>query len=136
MKTCPKCGEVKALSEFNKDAISKDGKQFWCKKCHSASWKIWYLKNAERKRDREAKRRAENPERARARFAKWCADNPEARVRATRLRAENLTDGYVADVMRIKVKDCPPELIELKRYQLEMHRMTKQLAKEIQNGTK
>jgi hypothetical protein len=33
MKKCGKCGEVKLLTEFNKDASKKDGLRGWCKMC-------------------------------------------------------------------------------------------------------
>jgi len=35
-KKCSKCGEVKRLDEFSKDARKKDGKQYQCKACNKA----------------------------------------------------------------------------------------------------
>ena len=35
-KTCPSCGETKAVSEFCKNKRRKDGLQVWCKTCERA----------------------------------------------------------------------------------------------------
>jgi hypothetical protein len=32
-KTCPRCGEVKMISEFHRDRAKIDGVQGWCKAC-------------------------------------------------------------------------------------------------------
>jgi len=32
-KRCPKCGETKNKSEFNKNKRNKSGLQDWCRKC-------------------------------------------------------------------------------------------------------
>ena len=62
-----------------------------------------------------AKYRAENKDKAKARVAKYCA---EAR--------ESLSDVYVAKVITerssLKAADVPPELITLKRIQLQITR--------------
>lgn len=54
------------------------------------------------------------------------ANLEKVRFQAT-VRSEDLRDDYVAKTMSMKVKDCPPDLLELKREQLRMHRLTKQL---------
>lgn len=36
MKNCTKCGEIKAVSEFSKDASKRDGLQSKCKACEAA----------------------------------------------------------------------------------------------------
>ncbi len=43
-KTCTKCGEEKALSEFGKNCKYKDELAYWCKSCT----KSWRLENKER----------------------------------------------------------------------------------------
>ena len=121
MKTCTKCGETKELSEFYADKSKKDEKRARCKKCDSPCQRNRRIENLEKFRAREAKMRAENPEKVLSTAAK---------------SRQNLTPSYIANVMHISVNACPPELLELKRHQLEMHRLTKQLTKEIQNGTK
>ena len=56
MKTCTKCGEIKALTEFYKRKASRDGLMPLCKTCEKARSKAYY----------EA-----NPEKAKARFRAW-----------------------------------------------------------------
>ena len=40
----------------------------------------------------------------------------------------DLADWYIANCLRMKVGACPPELIEAKRLQLKIYRMTKEAA--------
>lgn len=51
-----------------------------------------------------------------------------------RKKTESLADGYVAKKLRIPVAQAPKDLIELKRQQLQLKRLTDQLIKEIENG--
>jgi hypothetical protein len=47
-KTCSKCGTIKCLSKFNKDASKKDGLDSKCKECKRRSYKYtdkMYLRN-------------------------------------------------------------------------------------------
>jgi hypothetical protein len=63
-------------------------------------------------------------------------DKVKARAHAKKRYAsysEYLPDAQVANRLRMPVAECPPELIELKRQQLAIHRITKQLKKEIKN---
>jgi hypothetical protein len=46
---------------------------------------------------------------------------------------ENLSNSYVAYSLRMKVLEVPPELLELKREQLRLTRLTRELKKESQN---
>jgi len=32
-KKCTKCAEIKSLEDFHKNALTKDGYHYWCKKC-------------------------------------------------------------------------------------------------------
>lgn len=114
-KRCSKCGEVKALEEFRREARNKDGRCSSCKMCARAPEKKYYEENretvlAKRKRYYEENRetvlakqkryREENPERVRARRKRYykknretvlargkryCEDNPES-VRARQER--------------------------------------------------
>lgn len=61
-KTCTKCGEIKPLSEFYRQAECALGVRPTCKSCD---------------KERSAKRRAEKPEECRALVARWHAENPE-----------------------------------------------------------
>lgn len=48
MKTCRKCGEVKALGEFYKSKESQDGLYRHCKTCQNAMTKDWFKRNKQR----------------------------------------------------------------------------------------
>ena len=75
-KACTKCGEVKASSEFSRDARSKDGLQRKCRVCDAA----YYAANAEKVAAHQAAYRAANPEKLIARNAAYRAKNPEKRA--------------------------------------------------------
>ena len=150
-KKCSKCGEVKSLDGFYRDAGKPDGRRADCSVCSRASISKWRAENPEKHKACVKKWRAENPEKEKATKAKWCAENPEKnRASGAKWRAENpekvkaieaqrtagLASAYVAASCGLKVSQLTPELLELKRAQLQMHRLTKQLNKEIQNGTK
>lgn len=45
MKKCAKCGNIKALDEFNASDTSHDGRQSYCKKCKSAMHKQRHRQN-------------------------------------------------------------------------------------------
>ncbi len=48
MKNCNKCGIEKPLSEYYKNAITKDGHHGECKPCNNARAKKWYKDNPDR----------------------------------------------------------------------------------------
>jgi hypothetical protein len=48
MKTCPKCGKTKKISEWSKNKKRHDGLQSWCKECMYEKQKIWRNKNKEK----------------------------------------------------------------------------------------
>jgi hypothetical protein len=60
MKTCSKCGAVKALDQFSKLHKSKDGLQFRCKPCQNILTSEWYEANREKKIAADAARRFAN----------------------------------------------------------------------------
>jgi hypothetical protein len=68
-KKCPKCGQVKPLTEYNNHKNRPDGVQFNCRDCQGA-----YAKANPRKeyaRAWQEQRRTENRER----FSQWLEDN-------------------------------------------------------------
>ena len=58
MKTCPKCGQEKDVSEFTSCSKSKDGHYYCCKKCKS-------------------ERSKEDPEKSRERIKQFRENNPD-----------------------------------------------------------
>lgn len=45
MKKCARCGQVKPLDQFHRQAKSKDGRQSWCKQCSKAAYGAYYAAN-------------------------------------------------------------------------------------------
>lgn len=132
MKTCTGCGEAKELSEFSRNKTKPDGFKSECKKCEAA----YRAKHREKLNAKAAKWRADNRERERAWCKKWRDSRPDKQKEIGTKRTSNLTASYIATSLKMKVSNLTPELIELKREQLLMRRATKQLTKEIENGTK
>jgi hypothetical protein len=58
-KTCPKCGQMRPLSEFALDRSKASGRKSHCRDCDRAKSRAYYVANRERKLDKlEAQRRA------------------------------------------------------------------------------
>lgn len=83
-----------------------------------------------------AKAFASNPEKFRAACRAWHKNNPENAAKRSRKKVDGLSDGYVASAMRVKVSDATTELLALKREQLAIKRMTRELKKAITNQPK
>lgn len=89
-KTCTRCGQTKALEEFNRNRQEKNGRHAYCKACQREYNARYRAENRERQREYAARWRAENRERERERVARWHAENRERRREyAARWRAEN-----------------------------------------------
>lgn len=96
----------------------------------------------EHRRAQERSRYANSPDKYRAAKREWAAKNPdkvETSSRRTKLQQmTELRPAYVAVVLGISVKDLTPELLALKREQLEIRRLAreaKQQLKELQDET-
>ena len=101
-----------------------------------------YLANADHIKEKSREWKRLNADRHLASVKKWQQDNkdkvnaynkasdarnPERILRKRRHHTDTLTDSYVSGAVGIKVKDCPPELIELKREQLTIKRLSRQI---------
>lgn len=90
VKTCSKCGEVKGLRDFSRDASKRDGRSGRCKGCQKAVSAAWYRTNLDRSRERNSAWRAANPERKRETSAAWYQANAqEERSRVAAWQGEN-----------------------------------------------
>lgn len=78
-KRCTKCAEIKALTEFHKDAKNRDGHESKCKQCHSEYGKKYYQDNYNEINILAGEYREKNREKERKRISKWHKDNPEYR---------------------------------------------------------
>lgn len=77
MKTCTKCKEAKATTEFHKHAGKQDGLRCQCKACCNAARAEYRAVNIDKEIASDAKYRAENPCNVKATKAKWKASNPD-----------------------------------------------------------
>ena len=135
-KKCTKCGEVKSLSAFYKRKNIKSGVGAECKACRKAYCKAYYEANkykvkAYRESNKDNKKAYDkayyeaNKYKVKA-YRESNKDNIKASNKAyKKVNKDNLTNQYVAHAMRLPIADIPPELIELKRAQLKLHRLIK-----------
>jgi 5-methylcytosine-specific restriction endonuclease McrA len=88
-KTCSKCGEVKALSEFYKHKSCSQGVRPECKVCHknhNADYKVgWYVENKERILSVNARWHRANKDRHADMNRSWHKNNT-LKIRANRQR--------------------------------------------------
>lgn len=150
-KKCSKCGEVKGLGEFHVRPESNDGRRGTCKECHRSMRRAWYADNIDRERQVRAAAAIEkyraDPEKGRAQQRAWrlanrdamsrryrdvYAKNRDALIERCRLMRARLDSSYVMQTLRLKAadrKEAPPALIALKREQLAIKRMARELKK-------
>lgn len=148
LKTCAKCGKVKPIDLFNKKYGKPRGT---CKICDHASFKIWHRKQPdsykEKKRIASKIWREENPDAViEQRKKQYPCEANYSYEKYAKTRVLILSDAYVKQVILGKTnrqvmsaKDVTDYMIELKREQILMHRLSvqlQQLLKEKQNGTK
>lgn len=133
-KRCPRCGEIKDISEFCKNKSNKDGLSYYCRACGKsvhAKWvkenpekaealkSKWYKENHEKAIARDAKWRAENPEKVKAQNAKYRAANQE-KVKAIEVKwkknnPEKISYSNIKYKLKRKIGETPPpELVEIK----------------------
>lgn len=77
MKTCGRCKETRALTEFNKHKSNKDGLQYTCNPCRKAIAAEYYIKTIEAQAARARRYREANLEKVRARNRKYYQENKE-----------------------------------------------------------
>ncbi len=76
-KSCSKCGETKARSEFYEDKANKDGLRGECKECQKAKSAKWRTENPEHNKQMQKQWREVNAERSREVSRIWRRDNLE-----------------------------------------------------------
>jgi hypothetical protein len=124
MKTCSKCGDSKLIADFPKQVRGIHGVSGVCKACTAARYKRWITENPRPPQDRREY---------------WAAHAEQSRrkVRECNARArDELRDRYVIDVLSqggYPRHLVTPEMIELKREQISLLRLTKQLKQELTN---
>ena len=169
-KTCTRCQEHKPLNEFAADKRASTGTQSACKRCQAEirkqrrekdreAQKAWVARNAnhvrakrreyqqatkERRRELERARYWLAPEKHRAEATEYRTANAD-KVRTKnreRLRQdrEQLGPIYVAKVLGMRPAEIPKPLMALKKEQLTIRRLARQLREgvkdeSIENGS-
>lgn len=140
--SCKKCSYIrhKKYRLKNKEKIREYHKEYN---------KKYYLKNKEKIKEREKKYCLKNKEKIKEknkeRYLKNIEAYKESRSKNKEKRKEyllknkdkftkvnkkyrdSLCDAYIAGLLHIPVKECPTELIELKRAQIKLIRITKEV---------
>jgi hypothetical protein len=129
-KVCSKCRVEKGLESFTKKTGTKDGLEFQCRGCASVISKARYKANPEKEKERHALRYVSNLEKnreislayyyahyeeSRNKNIAYKKANYQAGIAKGREYTKKITDAYVAKLLKIKISQCPLELIELKR---------------------
>lgn len=111
----------------------------------------WCAKNREKVKASNAKYYAENPDKVKAINAEYRAKNrPKVSARKAEYRSKNLekvkasnakhslglSQSYVAGTLGMRVGELTPLLLELKRQQLTLRRMARQLKKASNESSK
>ena len=158
---CAKCSEVKLLVDFRhrdghaigvcKACESASALEYYYKNKEKVT--SYKEKNKERFKARNHTYYEANKERHKASMSAWMAihhderrmairewqrKNPEkmkaARRKGARRATERLTDSVIANAyLRMNLVTAPPDMIELKREQIVLHRLAKELKQEIIN---
>lgn len=124
MKTCTKCGAMKPVGAFSKDAQKADGLRSSCRECKAAenaahrkmygarikaTLAAWYLRNKERVRANQMAWRAANPKLASAIEARWKRFNPASVAASCErhrvLKRDAPGDGVSANQWKIVLAD-------------------------------
>lgn len=96
--------------------------------------RIAYWTNSQCWKDKNKKYRQLNPEAHKESFRKWQTNNREHRNRKAREVVANLTDGYIRQRLKlVGIKNISPEMIQLKREQLKVHRALESLTEDLNN---
>ena len=148
MKACTKCFIEKPMEDFYQISLPKLRQTSACKACLIARSRKNVLANPELRQDwmmrsstaRKEYRKRYNIDHPDAHKA-WVAANLDiCRTRsknAQRSSADRLADGYILHLLTQKTNlartDIPQALVDAKREQLSIKRLTKQLNQEINN---
>lgn len=129
LRFCNKCKEIKNISHFKNSSNNTCGLDYWCKDCVRIYKRIFKKSNnARRKRycEKHKLKVIESNE-------NWRSKNLDYRKN----EIQSLSDNYIKERLRgqfeIDTKEITPELIELKRTEIQIKRTKKELLNQIKN---
>jgi cell division septum initiation protein DivIVA len=106
LKQCFRCKEYKALDLFHNHKSYKDGKQTYCKSCHTELSRAWYEANREKVKARNRAYREANPEKAAAKSRAWKKANPEKVAARSRAYQYGLTNERFQELLNKQNNSC------------------------------
>jgi hypothetical protein len=131
-KICLRCSEAKTLDSFTKDRSQKDGLFKYCRACDALRHKTYRDANREAHLDRKRATYLRNREAIAAASRAYRISNPEKfrKYGAQRdvRRSEQLHPAYIAHLMDLPKTAISPEMLELKRMSILIHRALKAIA--------
>lgn len=122
MKVCSKCRKNKPVGEFGKHSKQEDGLRLDCKICSRLATRAWQQANPEKVK-LQKKLNPGKKETIKNRKARWRHAHPELVKSAKKRSLAKLPDYYCLHCLRLS--SAPPELIELKRLQVQIKRELK-----------
>lgn len=155
MKPCSRCGATKLLSEFGVSKQHKSGLFNICKTCYADRRKEWASNRPEARRkclennfdkvrawrkeyrkrtsvralQQQRERYAKTPDIFRQRANEYQKKNKSKVLEQDKKERLALVDAYVATLLGLKVSDVPKPLLEMKRQQISILRLARQLKK-------
>ena len=109
-----------------------------CLECSKTKWRIYWSINKEKISESSSNWRKNNPDKVLKNTKEWQKNNPEKTKKSAKqskaLSKKNLTDYYVRTTIYgvkknlkgiIKFSDIPPELVEIKRLQMQLNHAIK-----------
>lgn len=154
LKGCPVCGEIKQIDDFSKNKGRRDGIRSVCKICINAYSrryrknhpeitkeydKTYYDKNKDRCKERSIKWKKLNRDKVKAHKERFMKNNPGEFRKYEKERCDLLKDSYVRSNITAYLRrsdipltssDITPDLIELRRQEMKLKRVIKQLKKQ------
>ncbi|MFZ3286626.1 MAG: hypothetical protein WA191_07220 [Telluria sp.] len=124
-KECTACKCQVTLVDFHKSKLGRNGLASICKSCDKAKAREWSAKNREKRAASVKASAQKNPEPRRESGRRWQAK-----------QLEILSNSYVIAALGLPTADCPDFLIEQKREQLQIYRLTKELASALRDALK
>lgn len=104
MKRCAKCGETKELSDFYRQAKSRDGKGSYCKACAAAAQEAWRERNPDKPAAYQRRYQPEPSKRIAA--ARRSEERHPEHVRARNIVRDMIASGELQSAKLERCFDC------------------------------
>ncbi len=126
-KQCTTCGEWKELEEFIKRKIIKSGLGSQCKVCRNEAMRKYREKDPEAYRESWGRYYVKNFDKVIEKCKQYCKNNPERNRIYKKKSIKFLADSYLRNKLGRDGIPITPEMIQIRREQIMVHRALKQL---------